>query len=692
MKDDIVADINIMLDVSAKGKLMNYTIYKYSNCKRIRQGEALDSINKIANCPKCMNQLIIKVYVPDRSMKAEAVEYLEQAKEEVDEDDGEMLLTNVKEEFVEIKEAGEFLDEVVEMSDEEVHNEYIDTENLMEVEQAETEEVEEEGEPEAEAEEVEPDQSQYEGVEYLYEELPEMKIEQDKDVWECEVCSERYASKLSLAAHKRKHPELRLPTYCKICDRDFEKGHFWKKHHEVYHSDAPKPRKIKKRAQNCGICGLECGTISDIKAHIQEMHADMPKYECAHCPKSYYTKKHVRDHILRKHFGRESRYICGACDPPKDLLTKVKLEIHIANVHSAKEVQEKGKQKLKESFKKEWRNENGEFNCPRCMRVFTNRFSLRIHHSHCIRRKEPLGATPTCHICHKVYGNWHRVKVHIHDIHERRYRFVCQLCGQGFSQKKHWLEHLELHNYDDPKPYKCNMCGKGFKHKQHISKHMVLKHEPVEIRPFVCSVCQPEKRFVSLGSLNHHDKMVHAERNLACPHCPLKFKNEQQRKGHIRYMHIPISEKPKFTCDTCGYVTTVKASLTSHQLQHAPVKPFPCNVCSKGFVTADLLKRHQLIHSNARPHECKVCHKRFRHRADLTTHMRLHTGEKPYECQVCGKRYSDRGCFRSHLVTHEKQLNIVLDKSTKKSADQHAQAILMKQDYSELIEEEVVMS
>lgn len=658
--DKFSSDINILLELTTNGHILHYTVFKYGNCKRIRESEALDALNQATQCPKCMTELIVNVFVPTNAS------YYDDSQEDVGKESIE-LVEMMKEETIEpvTVEKVEYFDDYEDES-EVVASNYIENGEMIEIEVEEPEQME--------VETLEPDysvqQGEYVRVEYLYDDAGEL-MKQDKEVtevWECELCNEQYPSKQSLSSHKRRHPELRLPTYCTMCDRHFEKGAFWKKHMEVYHSEEPRPQKLLKTTQACSLCGVELANMGEIKKHMKDMHSDAPRFYCDHCSKSYLSKKHVRDHLMRKHFGHGTSFVCGICDPPKEFLTKLQLDQHFRSAHTAEEIElKKGQHTF---FKREWRNDLGDFSCPRCLRIFNNRYSLGIHYVHCSRKTDPVGQIPTCEICNKTFTTWAKVKSHILDVHEKRRRFTCEKCGQGFSHKGHWQNHLELHEFDDPKPYKCpvKMCGKGFKVKKQIDKHIALKHQPIEIRPYVCEKCQPEKRFLCQRDLQHHDKLVHTEKSLPCPHCPMMFKIEQQRKTHIRNIHVPEDAKPKYSCDQCNYSSSMKACYQSHLRQHQP-KPFICSLCEKGFVSAELLKRHELIHSDTRPFQCDICQKRFRHRADLTTHYRLHTGEKPYQCQLCEKRYSDRGCFRSHLLSHERQLGVVLEKSVKKTSE-----------------------
>lgn len=403
--DQNSADINILLELTPKGRILHYTVFKYGNCKRIRESEALDALNQATQCPKCSTELIVKVFVPDST--------------NIKSEDGWLALNNEQSVFV-VKEEEDGAEEEDQAS---VQNEeiiFVDESDLAAYENDEPPpneavDVEMDADDETIGMEIETveavdelnEQVDYEAVEYLYDDAGDVvkdeTQEADKDIWECQVCFERYPTKNSLTSHKRKHPELRLPTYCEQCDRHFDKGVFWKKHMEAYHSDEPRVRKPNKATITCSVCRVEFSNLSDVKGHMKAMHADAPRFHCAHCSKSYFNKKYLKDHILKKHFGRGSSFVCGICEPPKVFHTKYQIDNHFSHDHTTEDFEAKSNNDRKPCFKKEWRNDIGQFSCPRCLRIFNNRYSLGIHYVHCSRKQEPVGKIPTCDICKKTF-------------------------------------------------------------------------------------------------------------------------------------------------------------------------------------------------------------------------------------------------------------------------------------------------
>lgn len=73
-------------------------------------------------------------------------------------------------------------------------------------------------------------------------------------------------------------------------------------------------------------------------------------------------------------------------------------------------------------------------------------------------------------------------------------RFLCSICGKGFTQNSNLKQHLMRHNQS--KPFKCVKCSANF-----VSKGELISHNRTHTgeHPFVCEVCAT--RFTTSSSL-----------------------------------------------------------------------------------------------------------------------------------------------------------------------------------------------
>lgn len=113
------------------------------------------------------------------------------------------------------------------------------------------------------------------------------------------------------------------------------------------------------------------------------------------------------------------------------------------------------------------RSDPRKYLCPRCGRLFRHMGRLRAH-----MLTHAPGQSYTCACCGKTLENWKKLWHHQRLHRQRRGRFTCPQCGQGFRfvepYKKHMSEHPEYQwNQVRPKkvslPYQCDQCRCSFR-------------------------------------------------------------------------------------------------------------------------------------------------------------------------------------------------------------------------------------
>ncbi|XP_040022213.2 uncharacterized protein LOC120811113 isoform X1 [Gasterosteus aculeatus] len=113
------------------------------------------------------------------------------------------------------------------------------------------------------------------------------------------------------------------------------------------------------------------------------------------------------------------------------------------------------------------RSDPKKYLCPSCGRLFRHMGRLRAH-----MLTHAAGQSYTCACCGKTLATWRKLWHHQRVHRQRRGRFTCPQCGQGFrfvhSYKKHMSEHPEVQWIEiRPKkvflPYQCEQCRCSFK-------------------------------------------------------------------------------------------------------------------------------------------------------------------------------------------------------------------------------------
>ncbi|KAI5105808.1 gastrula zinc finger protein XlCGF48.2-like [Silurus meridionalis] len=180
--------------------------------------------------------------------------------------------------------------------------------------------------------------------------------------------------------------------------------------------------------------------------------------------------------------------------------------------------------------------------CPRCGRLFRHVGRLRAH-----MLSHARGKSFTCGHCGKISENWSNFWRHQRVHKQRRGRFFCPKCSQGFRFASIYMEHLQQH--PELNAYFCPICPHTFSNATSLKNHQQEWHR--SSMPHLCDICG--KGFSTSIVLKRH----------RVTHC---FKNSQ--------VDIP-------------YVVDVQPM----------IKPYECGKCAASFKTLDLLFSHQLCHS-----------------------------------------------------------------------------------------------
>lgn len=179
--------------------------------------------------------------------------------------------------------------------------------------------------------------------------------------------------------------------------------------------------------------------------------------------------------------------------------------------------------------------------CPRCGRLFRHVGRLRAHMLTHSRNK-----SFTCGDCGRVSENWSKFWLHQRVHKQRRGRFFCPSCGQGFRFASVYMDHLQQH--PELNAYFCPFCPHTFADAKSLKIHQQEWHQ--SSMPHICDFCG--KGFTSPVILKRH-RVVHL----------------QNRQADTPY----IAE------------------------EQLAVKPYECGKCNASFKTVDMLFGHQLCHS-----------------------------------------------------------------------------------------------
>lgn len=88
------------------------------------------------------------------------------------------------------------------------------------------------------------------------------------------------------------------------------------------------------------------------------------------------------------------------------------------------------------------------------------------------RRKQyaKLPKTVPCTMCDDMFGTERTLKIHMHQVHGVKEKYICPICSREFKIGGNLKQHIETHS--DYKRFICNYCGKGFHLPYNLKEHM----------------------------------------------------------------------------------------------------------------------------------------------------------------------------------------------------------------------------
>jgi len=466
--------------------------------------------------------------------------------------------------------------------------------------------------------------------------------------------------------------------HCKLCKKSFRREDIYVAHmldHEPI--DDKLPAIVPTQPLN---------TIAEdlfIDLFSVTIEENETKYQCRLCAHVFLDSQEAKNH-QRIHDGSTSRY-CGHCDKhfgQKDSFTK-HLETH-KGINSF-ECNNCGKCFASlDAISKHRLNSCNQivFKCSICENEFGDQASLDLH--------EPcntMGAVEfRCEPCGETFSVKTLFEEHLrsHKMQPIADSLNCLTCGIKVATKAEYDEHVKIHDYDI---YGCHSCSETYNLLEDLEMHYQMSETCLEV---VCSDCRTE--FQCVSDLRKHleeittkadgsESEVKLEGNyievFICRFCQRGFHSHDPYLVHLK---IHYSEKPK-PCDICGEVFDTEAKLAIHyKFVHRSASKFPCIECGLVFLDKSQLKKHcKSVHAQDNVFKCLPCGRTFYLRLDFNRHVmtRQHNkrivdaglaGSIPsrvegVRCRICEKIFPNNRELKRHQLQHQKiQSNHKADK------------------------------
>ncbi|GFR14000.1 zinc finger protein [Trichonephila clavata] len=291
-----------------------------------------------------------------------------------------------------------------------------------------------------------------------------------------------------------KHTELK-PYLCQICLKCFAEENALKDHSNTHIDENLLNIKKDKDIFICNACNEQFSDQDSLRIHCKTHIEDKP-YTCQMCYLCFQDEKALQDHNIchNKNF-----HCCETCG--KKFSDTKEFEIHC---------------RIHKSFIPQKSAQNQHNLCNTCGKIFADEKSLKNHQQE--------------HVKAELRRHMGKHEEKLKDIKNENKgpkeptRFVCDTCGQSFSQ-----DHLmRLHSLDHTKEYACNSCNKRFFSSKALEDHSLNHHKPPT---HSCIVCR--KRFYTKNDLLLHClSHVGGGEYFICSTCKCCFKQKEDLEKH----------------------------------------------------------------------------------------------------------------------------------------------------------------
>ena len=160
--------------------------------------------------------------------------------------------------------------------------------------------------------------------------------------------------------------------------------------------------------------------------------------------------------------------------------------------------------------------------------------------------------------CGTLFETEEATKLHVTNIHLRKHKFYCEICGLSCTDKRRLANHVQAVHKKMSLDIKCTECDEIFINESAMRRHRIIVHRPDK---FKCNDC--EKSFASSQQLRRHNIVHTGEKPLQCDECGKKLGKKGDLEDHIR---THTGEKP-FACQLCPYKGSSKSLLYHHKKQ-----------------------------------------------------------------------------------------------------------------------------
>lgn len=264
-----------------------------------------------------------------------------------------------------------------------------------------------------------------------------------------------------------------------------------------------------------------------------------------------------------------------------------------------------------------------------------------------------------CQLCDTVFNSLHNLYLHVRQDHQLGVSYICEHCGNDFSEKRLYKMHLSKAHKEAA--YECPKCNKQFLSNKEYKQHRLNDHENFAFKCEKCGGIFLTEKLLD----NHRNNNVCEAKEFKCQFCDIVKKSQALLDEHIRKVH---SKEHRFKCNLCTYSTGMNYMLKQHMRAHLGIHPHKCDHCKFTCVKKWQLVSHMRTHSGEKKYKCEKCNFAAGWNVQVKTHMKAHESDTQQVCKTCNIFFKDMRCYNIHVhKEHAKTKKISKSKSKRQN-------------------------